>query len=117
MNSRTYHRAAAAAIAVIFAVLFASTSATAQVDVSKITASRGTVATGGMIISGTAGAVGAGAKVTVTDKDGKTATTTAERDGSFVIKEINLPEGFDHTIGNVLTVTSGNGKGEVKITR
>jgi len=74
-------------------------------DSSKITASSGTPGTGGMMIGGAAGAVEPGATVTVTDGDGHTATTTADGNGSFVLTELDLPEDFDHTIGNNLSVT------------
>ena len=74
-------------------------------DGSKITASSGTPGTGGMMIGGAAGAVEPGATVTVTDGDGHTATTTADENGSFVLTELDLPEDFDHTIGNTLSVT------------
>ena len=74
-------------------------------DSSKITASSGTPGTGGMMIGGAEGAVEPGATVTVTDGDGHTATTTADANGSFTLTELDLPEGFDHTIGNTLSVT------------
>jgi len=74
-------------------------------DASKITASRGTTGTGGMMIGGAEGAVEPGATVTVTDGDGLTATTTADENGSFTLTELDLPEGFDHTLGNNLSVT------------
>jgi len=74
-------------------------------DASKITANRGTIGTGGMVISGTAGAVEPGATVMVADKDGNTATTTADENGGFTLMEANLPEDFDHTLGNILEVT------------
>jgi len=74
-------------------------------DTSKITASRGTIDTGGMIIYGAEGAVEPGATVMVTDKDGNTATTTADENGSFTLTEVDLPEDFDHTLGNTLDVT------------
>ena len=74
-------------------------------DSSKITASSGTPGTGGMMIGGAAGAVAPGATVTITDGDGHTATTTADANGSFVLTELDLPEDFDHTIGNTLSVT------------
>jgi hypothetical protein len=74
-------------------------------DASKITASRGTIGTGGMVINGAAGAVAPGATVTVTDEDGNTATTTADENGSFTLMEEDLPEDFDHTLGNILEVT------------
>jgi len=74
-------------------------------DASKITASRGTIGTGGMVISGAAWAVEPGATVTVTDKDGNTATTTADENGGFTLMEADLPEDFDHTLGNILEVT------------
>ena len=74
-------------------------------DSSKITASSGTPGTGGMMIGGAAGAVEPGATVTVTDGNGNTATTTADENGSFVLTELDLPEDFDHTIGNTLSVT------------
>ena len=74
-------------------------------DSSKITASSGTPGTGGMMIGGAVGAVAPGATVTVTDGDGHTATTTADANGSFTLTELDLPEGFDHTIGNTLSVT------------
>ena len=81
----------------------------------KIMASRGTGATGGMIIHGQPGSVPAGAKVTVTDKNGKSATATAGADGSFPLKESDLPHGFDHTIGNSLDVTAGSSRQSVTI--
>jgi hypothetical protein len=74
-------------------------------DASKITASRGTIGTGGMVISGAVGAVEPGATVMVTDKDGNTTTTTADENGSFTLTEADLPEDFDHTLGNILEVT------------
>ena len=77
-------------------------------DASKITASRGTIGTGGMIIHGAEGAVEPGATVTVTDGDGHTATTTADENGSFTLMEADLPEDFDHTIGNNLSVTQNS---------
>jgi hypothetical protein len=77
-------------------------------DSSKITASSGTPGTGGMMIGGAAGAVEPGATVTVTDGDGHTATTTADENGSFVLTELDLPEDFDHTIGNTLSVTQNS---------
>ena len=61
-----------------------------------------------MVISGTAGAVAPGATVTVTDKDGNTATTTADENGGFLLVEANLPEDFDHTLGNNLNVTQNS---------
>ena len=77
-------------------------------DASKITASRGTIGTGGMMIGGAEGAVQPGATVTVTDGDGHTATTTADENGSFALTEADLPEDFDHTIGNNLSVTQNS---------
>ena len=74
-------------------------------DGSKITAHRGTIGTGGMVISGTAGAVAPGATVTVTDKDGNTATTTADENGGFTLLEADLPMDFDHTLENNISVT------------
>ena len=74
-------------------------------DASKITVHRGTTGTGGMIISGTAGAVAPGATVTVTDKDGNTATTTADENGGFTLLEADLPMDFDHTLENNISVT------------
>jgi len=74
-------------------------------DASKITANRGTIGTGGMVISGTAGAVESGATVKVTDKDGHTATIIADENGGFILTELGLPEDFDHTLGNILEVT------------
>jgi len=90
-------------------------------DASKITASRGTIGTGGMVISGAVGAVGPGATVKVTDKDGHTATTTADENGGFTLIEADLLEDFDHTLGNTLEVTQESedcresGETEVKI--
>jgi hypothetical protein len=83
----------------------------------RITASRGTAATGGMIIHGRSGSVPGGVGVKVTDKNGKTATTTAEKDGSFTFRESDLPEGFDHTIGGKLTVEAGTSTRNVTIER
>ena len=74
-------------------------------DASKITASRGTIGTGGMIIHGAEGAVEPGATVMVTDKDRNTATTAADGNGSFNLTGADLPEDFDHTLGNILNVT------------
>ena len=74
-------------------------------DASRITASRGTIGTGGMVISGTAGAVEPGATVMVTDKYGNIVTTTADENGGFTIMEADLPEDFDHALGNTLEVT------------
>ncbi|HVZ41158.1 MAG TPA: hypothetical protein VHI13_17900 [Candidatus Kapabacteria bacterium] len=119
MVARIHPRTTLALLAIIAATLFTAT-ATAQVsqpDCDKITASRGTVATGGMIISGSAGSVPGGSTVTITDKNGKTVTVKANADGSFVIKEIDLPDGFDHTIGDTLTVSVGETRCTVKITR
>ena len=45
-----------------------------------------------------------GATITVTDKDGNTATTTADENGSFTLLEADLPMDFDHTLGNTLSV-------------
>ena len=77
-------------------------------DATKITASRGTGATGGMIISGAPGAVEPGATVTVRDGDGNTATTTADENGGFTLLEGDLPMDFDHTLGNNLSVTQNS---------
>ena len=74
-------------------------------DASKITVSRGTAATGGMIISGAAGAVQPGATVTITDSEGHTVTTTADENGGFTLVEADLPQDFDHTLGNELSIT------------
>jgi len=74
-------------------------------DASKITVSRGTAATGGMIISGGSDAVQPGATVTITDSEGHTVTTTADENGGFTLLEADLPQGFDHTLGNELSVT------------
>jgi len=74
-------------------------------DGSKITAHRGTAATGGMIIHGAEGAVAPGATVTVTDGAGLTATTTADENGSFTLLEADLPMDFDHTLENTISVT------------
>ena len=77
-------------------------------DASKITASSGTPGTGGMMIGGAEGAVEPGATVTITDGDGHTATATADENGSFVLTELDLPEDFDHTVGNNLSVTQNS---------
>ena len=77
-------------------------------DASKITASRGTIGTGGMIITGAAGAVEPGATVKITDGQGKSVTTTADENGSFLLVEADLPEDFDHTLGNNLNVTQNS---------
>jgi hypothetical protein len=77
-------------------------------DASKITASRGTIATGGMVITGAAGAVEPGATVKITDGQGKSVTTTADENGGFTLMEADLPEDFDHTIGNNLNVTQNS---------
>jgi len=74
-------------------------------DASKITVSRGTISAGGMIISGGADAVQPGATVTITDAEGHTVTTTADQDGGFTLLEADLPEDFDHTLGNNLSIT------------
>ncbi len=78
-----------------------------NIDCSKIVASRGTAATDGMIIAGRAGSVPPNAQVTITDKNGNTATVTAGADGSFRATEADLPDGFDHTVGNQITITAG----------
>ena len=75
------------------------------VDCSKIVASRGTGATGGMIIVGRAGSVPPNSTVTITDENGNTVSVTADEDGSFRAVESDLPDGFDHTVGGELTVT------------
>lgn len=72
-------------------------------DASKISVSRGTIATGGMIISGKAGAVLHGATVKITDFKGHSVTTTADQNGVFTLVEADLPEDFDHTLGNQLS--------------
>ena len=97
-------------VVIFLALLFAGCTAPPpadcpEPDASKITASRGTAGTGGMMIGGAEGAVEPGATVTVTDGEGHTATTTADENGSFVLTELDLPEDFDHTIGNNLSVT------------
>ncbi|MBN2541298.1 carboxypeptidase regulatory-like domain-containing protein [bacterium] len=74
-------------------------------DGSKITVSRGTITTGGMVITGAPGAVLPGATVTITDSEGDTVVTTADQDGGFTIVEADLPEDFDHSIGNELSIT------------
>ena len=74
-------------------------------DASKITVSRGTAATGGMIINGGADAVQPGATVTITDSEGHTVTTTADENGGFTLLEADLPQDFDHTLGNELSIT------------
>lgn len=75
-------------------------------DASLITASRGTTATGGMLIGGQEGAVLPGATVVAEDKNEKeTDGVTAESDGSFEIKDQDLPNGFDRTVGNKLKIT------------
>lgn len=73
-------------------------------DGSKMTVSRGTIATGGMVITGAAGAVLPGAMVKITDSEGHSVTTTADQDGGFTLVEADLPEDFDHTLGNELNV-------------
>ena len=45
------------------------------------------------------------ATITVTNKDGNTATTTADENESFTLLETDLPMDFDHTLGNTLSVT------------
>ena len=74
-------------------------------DSSKITVSRGTVATGGMIISGGAGTAQPGANITITDSEGHAVTATADQNGGFTLVEAELPKDFDHTLGNNLSVT------------
>jgi len=89
-------------------------------DASKITASRGAIGTEGMVISGAAGAVEPGATVKVIDKDGHTATTIADENGSFTLMKTDLPEDFDHTLGNTIEVTQESEdcreSGEVEVT-
>ena len=94
-------------VIIILALLFAGCYPPdcPEPDAKKITASRGTTATGGMMIGGSAGAVEPGATVTVTDEDGNTATTTADENGGFILTEADLPDGFDHTIGHTVKVT------------
>jgi len=100
-------------VVIFLALLFAGCTAPPpadcpEPDASKITASRGTAGTGGMMIGGAEGAVEPGATVTVTDGEGHTATTTADENGSFVLTEADLPEDFDHTLGNNLKVTQNS---------
>ena len=102
-------------IAFIFIVLLLGCTAPPVVppdcpepDASKITASSGTPGTGGMMIGGAEGAVEPGSTVTITDGDGHTATATADENGSFVLTELDLPEDFDHTVGNNLSVTQNS---------
>lgn len=66
---------------------------------------RGTEATGGMIITGTAGAVLPGATVKITDSEGHSVITMADQNGGFNLVEADLPEDFDHTLGNKRSVT------------
>ena len=73
-------------------------------DVTKITVSRGTIATGGMIITGAAGSVLPGAEVKITDSEGHSVTITADQNGGFVLVEADLPEEFDHTLGNQISI-------------
>jgi hypothetical protein len=61
-----------------------------------------------MIISGAAGAVEPGATVKITDGQGKSVTTTADENGGFHLVEADLPEDFDHTLGNNLNVTQNS---------
>jgi len=61
-----------------------------------------------MIISGAAGAVEPGATVKINDGQGKSVTTTADENGSFLLVEADLPEDFDHTLGNNLNVTQNS---------
>lgn len=77
------------------------------VDCSRIRVSRGTAATGGMVIHGSAGSADPGATVTITDQNGRSVTVTAGADGSFTLRESDLPEGFDHTPGHVLRFSDG----------
>lgn len=75
-------------------------------DATKITARRGTITTGGMLIRGVDGAVKPGATVVVKDKNGKKSKEIkANNRGGFVIRESDLPDGFEHRRGKKLDVS------------
>jgi len=58
-----------------------------------------------MVIIGDSGAVEPGATVMVADKDGNIVTTVADENGGFILIETDLPDDFDHTLGNIIEVT------------
>lgn len=68
------------------------------INASKICYEKGTVATGGAVCGGTAGAVPGGASIEVTDNKGNTTTGTANADGSFFIPCGNLSAGLGQTV-------------------
>lgn len=74
-------------------------------DASKIKVSRGTAATGGMIIHGADGAVKPNETVIARDRNGKESRTSADENGSFTMREVDLPDGFDHAVDNKLAIT------------
>jgi hypothetical protein len=88
-----------------------------SLDCSRIIASRGTAATGGMIIAGQSGSAAPNAVVAITDRQGNTVTVTAGADGSFRVLEGDLPDGFDHTPGGPLTISSNGTSCTVTIQR
>jgi len=58
-----------------------------------------------MVIIYDSGAVEPGATVMVADKDGNIATTIADESGGFIFNEADLPDDFDHTLGNIVEAT------------
>lgn len=87
--------------ALVLGLLTFTTSSTlfAQgINAPKICYEKGTVATGGAVCSGTAGAVPGGASIEISDGKGGTATGTANADGSFFIPCGNLSAGLGQTV-------------------
>ena len=41
----------------------------------------------------------------IVDKNGNIVTTIADENGSFILIETDLPDDFDHTLGNIIEVT------------
>jgi hypothetical protein len=58
-----------------------------------------------MVIVGDAGIVEPGAAVMIVDKNGNIVTTIADENGGFILIETDLPDDFDHTLGNIIEVT------------
>lgn len=41
----------------------------------------------------------------IVDKNGNIVTTIADENGGFILIETDLPDDFDHTLGNIIEVT------------
>jgi len=78
-------------------------------DKSRIRVYRSTVPMGGMYLIGYPGAVEPYASVIIKDEMGNVSTNMAEFDGSFRFSSFDLPDGFDHTLGSRIEVTTKDG--------